>query len=282
MKIVIETGDRTGEGKTYRNLGNAYKSLGDYRKGIEYLEKDLKIAIEIGDRAREGITYHNIGVQFSFLDEIENAVDNFFSAVDVFNSLRSQLKSEDNWKINFRKQHEAAYFALWVSLLRNQKIDEALFAAEQGRAQTLSDNLLIQYKLNALSSSATIDTNEKISRLFTKLSSPTLFLATGGFTTNIWFLRKGKKVMFRQGTLEGDSREKDPLHALLQSCLEKIGAEDTKRCEDRTFGEIDNECSFRIEPRGEGVGKPPSPPLDNPFKPIYDAVIDPILDMLES
>ena len=33
--------------------------------------------------------------------------------------------------------------------------------------------------------------------------------------------------------------------------------------------------------RGEGVGKPPSPPLDNPFKPFCDAVIDPILDMLE-
>ena len=33
--------------------------------------------------------------------------------------------------------------------------------------------------------------------------------------------------------------------------------------------------------RGEGVGKPPLPSLDNPFKPFYDAVIDPIRDMLE-
>ena len=76
-------------------------------------------------------------------------------------------------------------------------------------------------------------------------------------------------------------REKDPFLALLQSSLGKIGAEDTKRCEDRTFDEIDNECSLSMEVRSEGVGKPPSPPLDNPFKPFYDAVIDPILDMLE-
>ena len=69
--------------------------------------------------------------------------------MDVFNTLRSLLKSQYNWKINFRELHEAAYAALWVSfhlwmsLLTIGKIDEALFAAEQGRAQTLCDNLLL-------------------------------------------------------------------------------------------------------------------------------------------
>ena len=43
-----------GEGRFYGNLGNAYLSLGDFRKAIEYHEKHLKIAIEIGDRAGEG------------------------------------------------------------------------------------------------------------------------------------------------------------------------------------------------------------------------------------
>ena len=281
LKIALEIGDRGGEGVAYGNLGNDYRSLGDYRKAIEYHEKHLKIATEIGDRGGEVNSYYSIGMVFFFLEETENAVDNFVSAVDVFNSLRSQLKSEDNWKINFREVHEKAYIALWVSLLRIKKIDEALFSAEQGRAQTLSDNLLIQYKLDASLSPATIDTKETISGLLTKISSPTLFLATKDFTTNIWFLRKGKKVRYRNSRLEGDKTGKDPLLALLKSSLEKIGAEDTRRCEDRTFDEIDNESSFSIKLRGEGVGKPPSPPLDNPFKPFYDAVIDPILDMLE-
>ena len=281
LKIAIEIGDRGGEGGAYGNLGNAYQSLGDYRKGIKYFEKRLKIALEIGDRAGQGTAYHNIGILFFFLKEIENAVDNFVSAVDVFNSLRSLLKSQDNWKINFREVHEGTYTALWVSLLKIKKIDEALFAVEGGRAQTLSDNLLIQYKLNAPLSSARIDTKETISRLLTKISSPTLFLAIENFTINIWFLRKGNKVRFRKGRLEGDRREEDPLLALLQSSLEKMGDEET-RCEDRTFDEIENEGSFGIEVRGDGVGKPPSSPLDNPFQPFYDAVIDPILDMLES
>ena len=57
MKISIEIGDRAREGAAYGNLGNAYQSLGDYRKAIEYHEKRLKIAIEIGDRAGEGRAY---------------------------------------------------------------------------------------------------------------------------------------------------------------------------------------------------------------------------------
>ena len=47
LKIAIEIGDRGGEGRAYGNLGCAYWSLGDYRKSIQYHEKDLKIAIEI-------------------------------------------------------------------------------------------------------------------------------------------------------------------------------------------------------------------------------------------
>ena len=54
MKIAIEIGDRGGEGGACGNLGNAYFSLGEFRKAIEYHKKDLKIAIEIGDRTGEG------------------------------------------------------------------------------------------------------------------------------------------------------------------------------------------------------------------------------------
>ena len=53
MKIAIEIGDRAGEGGAYGDLGNAYTSVGDFWKAIEYHEKHLKIALEIGDRAEK-------------------------------------------------------------------------------------------------------------------------------------------------------------------------------------------------------------------------------------
>ena len=280
LKIAIEIGDRAGEGGAYGNLGIAYFSLGDFRKAIEYHEKHLKIAIEIGDRAGEGTAYYNIGNGYSKLGQFDIAVGNFVSAVDVCNTLRSLLKSEDNWKMKFRDHHEMTYTSLWRSLLRIGKIKDSLVAADQGRAQTLYDNLLIKYGLASPLSCATFDSKETTIGHFTELSSQMIFLALEGLRINIWFLSRGQKVAFRQGMLEADITEKDPIGALLQAALRKIGAEVKVRCEDRTFDELDNECPSRRE-QCEEVEKS-CQSADNPFRPFYDAVIGPIVDLLGS
>ena len=36
MKIAIEIGDRGGEGRACGNLRDAYQSLGDHQRAIEY------------------------------------------------------------------------------------------------------------------------------------------------------------------------------------------------------------------------------------------------------
>ena len=256
LKIAVEIGDRAGEGRAYGNLGNGYQSLGVYRRAIEYHEKHLKIAVEIDDRAGEATAYHNIGSVYFSIDQFENAVDNFVSAVDAFHTLRS-LKSVDDWKIKFRQRYEETYTALWRSLLMIGKIDEALFAAEQGLAQTLSDNLLIQYELAPRpSSAAKFDSKTTVSFLLTELSTPIIFLAIEGLTINIWFLRREKEITFRQGRLEGDTREEDPIRVLRKRAFAKIAPEVYERREDRAFG------------------------VDNPLKAFYDAVIGPIVDLL--
>ena len=69
--------------------------------------------------------------------------------MEVFNAVRSCLKSRDEWKISFRDLHDEICTGLWKSLLGIKKVDEALFAAEQGRVQTLSDNCVSQDNLPA-------------------------------------------------------------------------------------------------------------------------------------
>ena len=278
LKIAKEIGDRAGEGQAYGNLGNAYYSLSDYQKAIEYHEKPLKFAKEIGDRYGEGNAFHGIGIGFFSLGQFENAADNFGCAVEAFNGVRSCLKSKDDWKISFRELYETTNTFLWKSLLRLEKLDEALFAAERERAQTLTDNLLIQYKLAESLLAATVDFKEILPRLFTELSSPILFLAIEGLEINIWLLRRRKKVTFRKGRLEGDRTDNYPVRTLLQSCLEKIGTDVRVRCEDRTFDELTRDCPFSREVREEV--KKSFQSLENPFRPFYDAVIGPILDML--
>ena len=280
MKIAEEIGDLAGEGAAYGNLGNAYQSVGDYQKAIEYHEKYLKIAKRIGDRDGEGNAYNNIGTGLFSLQQFQNAADNFHCAVEAFNAVRSCLKSREDWKINFRELYESTYTYLWKSLLRIEKLDEALFAAEQGRAQTLTDNLLIQYKLPSSLLAATIDLKETVSRLFTELSSPTLFLAIDGLMINIWFLSRGKKVIFREGRLEGDRTEKYPVRALLQSCLEKIGTDVRVRCEDRTFHELTGTRDLLSIREVCKEVKKSFQSSNNPFKPFYDAIIGPIAEFL--
>ncbi|XP_015774331.1 PREDICTED: tetratricopeptide repeat protein 28-like [Acropora digitifera] len=278
LKIAQEIGDRSGEGAAYGLLGVAYRSLGEYQKAIDYLEKSLKIAQDIGEQDREGRVYHNIGTVYFSLEQFENAADNFSCSVEAFNAVRSCLKSKDDWKIKFRELYETTCSGSWKSLLRIEKLDEALFAAERGRGQTLSDNLLIQYKLPASLSVNTIDPKETISRLLTEVSLPILFLAIEGLTINIWFLSRGKKVIFRKGRLVGDRTKNDPVRALLQSCLKKIRTEVIVRCEDRTLDELTRDCPSSREVCEEV--KKPFQFLDNHFKAFYDAVIGPVVELL--
>ena len=74
MKIAIEVGDQGGEGEANGNLAHAYQSLGDYRKSIEYYEKDSKITIQIGDRAGEGEAYGNLGNAYQSLGNNQKSI----------------------------------------------------------------------------------------------------------------------------------------------------------------------------------------------------------------
>ena len=75
LKTSKEVGDKAGEGKTYGNLGNAYKSLGDFQKAIEYHERHLKISKEVGDKAGEGGAYGNLGNAYRCLGDFQKAIE---------------------------------------------------------------------------------------------------------------------------------------------------------------------------------------------------------------
>ncbi|XP_015760916.1 PREDICTED: tetratricopeptide repeat protein 28-like [Acropora digitifera] len=308
FNTAIEIGYRAGEGVAYINLGAAYKSQGNIVKAIEYFEKGLHLLMEIDDRITVGIAYENLGDSYrllgNFLEAIEiiisnrdkeggaytnfqsghfscpqfgKAVEYFLSAVKVFNTLRSLLKCEYGMKMSFRERHENSFTALWRSLLKLRKVDEALSAAEQGRAQTLSDNLLIQYKIAPPSSVATdsIDSKETIIGILSKQSTKMIFLAIEKLKINIWFLSRGRNVEFRHTELQGDGRGTDPISALVESALETINPGDRVICENRSLDKLTADC-----PSSRGDEDNPPQPSKNSLKPFHDAVIGPICDML--
>ena len=75
LKISTEVGDRAGEGTAYGNLGVAYCSLGDFQKAIDYHQRNLKISKEVEDRAGEGRAYGNLGNAYHYLGDFQKAIE---------------------------------------------------------------------------------------------------------------------------------------------------------------------------------------------------------------
>ncbi|MBC7883651.1 MAG: CHAT domain-containing protein [Anaerolineae bacterium] len=75
LQIALQIGDKQGEGQVYGNLGNAYYSLGDYQKAIEFQNKRLEIALQIGDKQGEGNAYGNLGNAYYSLGDYQKAIE---------------------------------------------------------------------------------------------------------------------------------------------------------------------------------------------------------------
>ena len=93
------------------------------------------------------------------------------------------------------------YTALWRTLLKNGETDEALIAAEQGRAQALMDILKKQYGI-VVQPSTSVEPKETISYMLKDSSIQTVFIALDEDTINLWLLSKGKKIQFKRKKTE--------------------------------------------------------------------------------
>ena len=75
LTIATETGDKRSEGTVYNDLGKAYDSLGEPRKAIEFYQQSLTIATGTGDKSLKGTVYINLGEAYSSLGESRKAIE---------------------------------------------------------------------------------------------------------------------------------------------------------------------------------------------------------------
>jgi tetratricopeptide (TPR) repeat protein len=74
-EIAREIGDRSGEAASLGNLGNAYQSLGQYQRAIEFQQQWNEIAREIGDRSGEAKSLGNLGNAYRSLGQYQRAIE---------------------------------------------------------------------------------------------------------------------------------------------------------------------------------------------------------------
>ena len=281
--IAQELGDKAGEGVAYGNLGTVSQNIGNYMKAIDCHKQQLRIGKEIGDKGMLGIAYSNIGQCFEMLKSLLEALENYQTSVKVFNEMRSLLQSEDQWKIGFRNECNHAYTGLWRVLLKQEKIGEALVAAEEGRAQSLADLMTSQYGLKECQYKGKPLEEQEFGMLNHTLSS-TIFLAVDVVENkvNIWVISKEKPLLHREKTLGRHCTKfaAETLQSLIQFAYEKIGVRAKANCENRSLDVFRENCSA-VERSSKKSSQPILQEDIHPLSALYSYVIAPILDLID-
>ncbi|CAH3154166.1 unnamed protein product [Pocillopora meandrina] len=227
LTFALEVKDVAEEGSAYTNLGNAYGVLGDFKKALNYYKKQLNIAMEIGDRPSEGHAYANLGNAYLNLGKLCESECCYKSSVRLFDSMREHLLDKDEWKISWRDLHNQAYTSFWKVQLKQGKVREALFTAEQGRAQALADLLKLRHCFDEVSLVKDIET-------LLDTTTTVVFMSIGHNDINLWVLGEGGSVQFTQVEVDKDFFQMVSVSAWWRcccSCVETVESE----CRLRTF-----------------------------------------------
>ncbi|XP_068728490.1 tetratricopeptide repeat protein 28-like [Montipora capricornis] len=271
LSIAKKVGDIAGEGKAYGNLGNAYGSLGNFKQAIEDHNQHLSIAKEVGDPLGQALACYHLGRVHEISDSLSKALNYHRQSINYYDETRRLLQSEDAWKISFRDTKQFAYNALWTALLKSGEVDEALYAAEQGRAQALGDILKMQYSVDEKPSSAL---TTKLSFGMNDLPSQTVLTALDGNMISFWLLRKDIGINFRQKEIENGSAK-----SLMESTFKEIGVGTVVQCENRSLDRQRNDFLCSREAVEETVHSLSFP--ENCLQPLYDVLVSPIADLLQ-
>ena len=154
LTICQELGDQAGEGKVYGNLGRLHRRLSDFEGAIEYHKKQLSIAEKEGRKDEQFCAHYEMGCNLESLEYVKEASECYMSSALLLNDMRADLRSQENsvfkdeWMIKLFNEIKHVYTALCRISLKLDFDLKALWAAEQGRSQALTDFLVFRYGIN--------------------------------------------------------------------------------------------------------------------------------------
>ena len=273
LGLAKEVGEKAAEGRATGNLGRAFEGLGELGKAISYFKVSLSIAKEVGDKDMEGHAHQVLGNSLECLGHLSEARECYKSSVRLFNDVRSLLRSKDEWKINFRHKNNFAYNALWRILLKENKVVEALLAAEEGRAQALTDLMESQYGVPA-SQSKTRGQDTTDFEMLQCIPSTTGFQALDKDTITSWVIVEGKPEAVVRKVSASDVTAF--FRVLVRIGHNNIGVGDDVTCEDRSMDALREETLL-----DEETSLHSSTPQESSLNTLYNIIIRPISNLIQ-
>ena len=240
----------------------------------------LKIAKEVEDKSLEAMAYYSLGCVFELQGGLPKAVEHYQTSIDLSNSLRILLKSKDEWKVNFRDQYQDVYTRLSRVLVEQGNIVEALFAAEKGRAQALTDLMESSFR----GGTSQHKRGDEILAVLKKVSSDTVFQAVDKADINLWVVSEGKQVHLRQSKLDGSVSENGGASQYFESFMlgiyTQLGVRSNVRCENRSLDALRESCS-KVDEKTKEHNPQPVIQRSECLSTLYDSVVKPVTDLVE-
>ena len=320
LKLSKEVGHTSWEGTAYVCLGIVSQNLGDSTKAIEHYNEGLKIAKQLGDKSLEGTIYGNLGIAFMIHGDLENAIyylqlfekvsgevgekaaaSNFLilgtalevlhllpkalvqykRSVSLFNEMRNLLESKDQWKISFRNQFHSAYTSWWRVLLKQDKINEALSAADEGRAQALADLMRSRYGVPA-SHTISFEREEIDLSFLSNFTSSIVYQALANGSLHVWVVGTGTT----RGSIQCRQTKVDPstlgyFKVLVENAYGEIDVRSGVKCEDRSLDALRDNITREDHYNSDKKLSQSSSIREGPLRTLYDIVIKPIADIVQ-
>ena len=280
LKIAKEVGDKRGEGVANGNLGNVYQTLGDLIKANNSYNVVLKIAKEVEDKSLEAMAYYSLGCVSELQGGLPKAAEYYQTSIDLSNSLRVLLKSKDEWKVNFRDQYQDVYTRLSRVLVEQGNIVEALFAAEKGRAQALTDLMESSF----CGGTSQHKRGDEILAVLKNVPSDTVFQAVDKADINLWVVSEGKQVQLRHSKLSGSVSENGGASQHSESFMlgvyTQLGVRSNKRCENRSLDAL-RESRSKVDEKTKEDNLQPPIQQNECLSALYDTVMKPVADLVQ-
>lgn len=270
QSIAKESKDRAAEASAYGDLASVYLAQGNLKQAIECQNQTLCIAQEQGDEAEQGNAYYQLGCSYESLGSLDDALRCYECSLKQFDAIRARdrQQSKDEWKINLRNEYQLVNIALWEILIKQSKTDQALLAAEKGRAEALIELLKSKYRISAKQEFAV--------EMLSSLPPNTVFMAVGRKEIYFWVLLQGNAVHFDKKYLNKDAVKY--LDLLKEEAYQQIDVRSPVECEDRSLDAIRDKKSSTDHPP-----KSSQSPCGDKYaalRKLYDQIIRPIAHVL--
>ena len=204
LEIKRDIQDQIGEGNSIAFQGRISLARGNYDEALNYFNQSLPILKQVGNESGIASTLTDKGLTYYYLGRIPEAEECLSQAIKLWKKIRGNLGNRDSWKVSIFEQQARTYQLQQAILLAQNKTDEALEVAEQGRARAFVE-LLTSRLSESRTDESTVSspTLEQIQQIAQEQKSTLVeYSIIGSTLLFIWVIKPTGEVAFRSVDLK--------------------------------------------------------------------------------